>query len=392
MRSAGPLAALCCLGLAVDGTGAETTRPLIGILTMPNSLAAPFDVYDAYFPASYSKWIESGGGRAVPIPHWESVDYILPLLSNLNGFLFTGGSSSFFNKNGSLTKFATTAKLIFEEVVRSAATGETVPLWGTCLGHELVLVLAAGANHSVLTKGFDSENATWALNPTDAAAISRLWGSAPADAWRYLTTENITMNLHQAGVTPANFMGSAVLAASMTILSTNEDRAGQTFVSSSEGKSLPIYTVQFHPEKPPFEWVPSLAINHSYESIVGNAWTQRFFVNEARKNGRGFSTVEAENAALIYNHVPIFTATSDTESLARFEEVYVFYKSPPPSPSPSPTPAAATVDVNTWLVGGGAGAVGAVAGAGIALLVGRRLGAFGGRPAESDASPLLSVM
>jgi len=33
----------------------------------------------------------------------------------------------------------------------------------------------------------------------------------------------------------------------------------------------------------------------------------RFFVNEARENGRAFASREAENAALIYNYAPEFT-------------------------------------------------------------------------------------
>jgi gamma-glutamyl hydrolase len=111
-------------------------RPIIGILSMPNE----GNGYDAngpgFFPASYVKWLEMAGARVVPLPfnQPESVRALLPLI---NGALFTGGGVAFTYKNGSLTPFASTASIIFNESVAAAAAGETWPLWGTCLGFEL---------------------------------------------------------------------------------------------------------------------------------------------------------------------------------------------------------------------------------------------------------------
>ena len=63
----------------------------------------------------------------------------LPVLT-LGGHraLFTGGGADFVFKNGSLTPFTQTAALIFNESVSAAANGEVWPLWGTCLGFELI--------------------------------------------------------------------------------------------------------------------------------------------------------------------------------------------------------------------------------------------------------------
>lgn len=49
--------------------------------------------------------------------------------------------AAFFTKAGDLTQYATTAQAIFQESVNAAASGETWPLWGTCLGFELINVL-----------------------------------------------------------------------------------------------------------------------------------------------------------------------------------------------------------------------------------------------------------
>lgn len=200
-----------------------------------------------FFPASYVKWLESGGVRVVPIRSDAPADETRALLKQLNGALFTGGASSFFFANGSMTPYAATAQLVYDEVVSAAAAGESWPLWGTCLGHELIAVLGA-RDAAVLTGGFDSENLTESVAWTPAAAASRLWGAA-ADVRALYAAEPIAMNAHTQGVTPADFKANAALSGSFDVLGTSVDRKGREFIASLEHKTLPIYTTQWHSEK-----------------------------------------------------------------------------------------------------------------------------------------------
>lgn len=154
MRAAA-LATLVSVALVV----ADNLRPIIGILTLPAEYPSQPNAR-SYFPASYVKFIESAGARVVPIFFDAPVEENAALISKLNGALFTGGGAEFFTKEGKLTPFATTAQLIFNESVNAYANGETWPVWGTCLGFELINVLAAGPSGSVLTSGWDSENYT----------------------------------------------------------------------------------------------------------------------------------------------------------------------------------------------------------------------------------------
>lgn len=200
---------------------------------------------------------------------------------------------------------------------------EVWPLWGTCLGHELLLTLASNNNQSVLTSGFDSENVSWPLYPVaDARTSSRLWSidNIPDDIWSMFLNENITMNSHQAGISPVNFQGSQALMNTLKILSIGYDREGKAFVSSTEGINLPLYTTQFHPEKPLFEWWSTQNVNHSFHSIQANSYLQRFLVNQARMNTRAFPTPTDELTALIYNYNPAYTAALDPG----FEQCYLF--------------------------------------------------------------------
>lgn len=287
-------------------------------MTLPNDLPAPYNTYRSYFPASYVKFVESGGARAAPIPYYATQQQLDALLPYLNGFLFTGGAAS-FSQGGTPTQFAQTAYAMYQTMEKAAAQGETVPLHGTCLGHELTFFLASGLDPTVLTNGFDAENISLPLDFTPAAAGSRLWGSAPGEVTDAFAAWPISLNAHQAGITPDTYAGNPKLQSVLRVLSTNVDREGRPFISSSEGITLPITTTQFHPEKPVFEWWASENINHTYTSVVANSWLQRYFVNEARANSRGFPTPDAEAAALIYNYSPVYTG-----NVSGFEQVYLF--------------------------------------------------------------------
>ena len=48
-------------------------------------------------------------------------------------------------------------------------------------------------------------------------------------------------------------------------------RKGVAFVSTVEGKTLPFYATQWHPEKVQFEWDPEEGINHSTISVTVRA-------------------------------------------------------------------------------------------------------------------------
>lgn len=68
-------------------------------------------------------------------------------------------------------------------------------------GFEELARLLSGSNDQTLSphKGearFDSENYPVPLVPTEAMSRSRMFGSAPAELIKAITTENITMNNH----------------------------------------------------------------------------------------------------------------------------------------------------------------------------------------------------
>lgn len=110
-------------------------------------------------------------------------------------------------------------------------------------------------------------------------------------------------------MTPEAFEANDALRAGFSVLATNKDRQGKTFVSLMESKdaSMPIYGSQFHPEKPLFEWWPEEVIQHTGSAVFANSYFARFFLDAVRRS----TTAPPENLSelLIYNYEAVFADT-----------------------------------------------------------------------------------
>jgi gamma-glutamyl hydrolase len=286
-------------------------RPVIGILTQPSppELAA---LGSSYIAASYVKYVESGGALAVPVFHNASASQLRAVYDQLDGVLFPGGGSD-ISPHTALFK---AASYFVWRAVKEARTAPFVVI-GHCQGFELINVIVSG-NASLLTP-FDAENISLPLLFTNAAPRSRLFGSAPAAVYTTLATSAVTMNSHQFGVDVSAYTApGSKLSAFFDLLSYNTDRQGKPFVSSVEAHdpAVEVYALQWHPEKPQFEWRPA-GINHSADSISANSYMQRWLVNRARRSPHQLT----DEPLLIYNYQPVYTGAGIYDT---FEQCYVF--------------------------------------------------------------------
>jgi hypothetical protein len=72
---------------------------------------------------------------------------------------------------------------------------------------------------------------------------------------------------HDYGVSVGRFESNKILRSMFRVLSTCHDRAGKEYVSMIEGRSLPFYGTQFHPDM---------------DRDLG--WMVRFFLREMQKS------------------------------------------------------------------------------------------------------------
>lgn len=298
----------CHLTVALGGS---VNRPVIGILTQPSSSSLqPFG--NSYIASSYVKYAEAGGAQVVPVFYDASEEELAFTFSQINGLLFPGGGSNLYN-----TTLYKAGKYLYDLAI--ADEEDYFVIFGHCQGFEL-LTMVTSENLDILGSDYNSENISMALNFTGEALRSKTFRDAPSNVMQILANDDVCMNNHQMGVDFDTWYGNGLLPAFYDILSWNQDRDGRYFISTFEGKEYPIYGIQWHAEKPQFEWNPDEVINHSPEAIEAMQYMQRFFINEARKSTHSFKSQALLDSMLIYNYPLVYTEEFDSS----FETCYMF--------------------------------------------------------------------
>ncbi|KNC86757.1 hypothetical protein SARC_01091 [Sphaeroforma arctica JP610] len=284
--------------------------------TQPNSEDNLSHFGSSMIYASYVKWVEAAGGRAVPIHYDSSPERITELFNSVNGVLYMGGASDIQSYN----PYYNAGLQLFELTKKANEAGKHTPLWGTCLGHEFLAVMVS-EDFNILDTGFKAENLSLPLDFTNEAKDSVMFAHAPQSVMESLAIEKITSNEHGMGVTPSRFYGNKKLNDFFKVLSTNKDRVGAEFVSAFEARDFPIFGVQFHPEKNVFEFEKHHDTSHTASAISAALYMATEFINHARRNPNTFATEKGEYDALIYAHEPTRTYT---QTGGHFEQMYFF--------------------------------------------------------------------
>eukprot|EP01104_Vermistella_antarctica_P002303 TRINITY_DN1253_c1_g1_i3.p1 TRINITY_DN1253_c1_g1~~TRINITY_DN1253_c1_g1_i3.p1 ORF type:complete len:263 (+),score=56.44 TRINITY_DN1253_c1_g1_i3:546-1334(+) len=243
---------------------------------------------------------------------------LLETLSYINGVLLPGGGTEW---QAMLTgQYSQTLFGIYNYTMQAnGKNADYFPLWGTCQGFEQILSIASGNSNLTNEYFYDAENLTLALNFTDEASSSELFGPASASVMKIFSTEEVTLNNHEHGVPPQTFLANPALSSSFNILSTNVDRNGLPFVSSAESKSMPIFAIQFHPEKNIFEWDPYEGINHSPHAVEATSFLANILGEQARNSTH--SIPDGMLRDYLIDSQPIFYSEYVEPS---FEQVYAW--------------------------------------------------------------------
>ncbi|XP_030593779.1 gamma-glutamyl hydrolase [Archocentrus centrarchus] len=290
---------------------AVNDRPVIGILTqvVTDEIMKPFG--KTYIPSSYVKYIESGGSRVMPIRLTLTTSEYENIFRKINGLIFIGGAADLETSD-----FARVAKIFYRFAMAANDAGDYFPIWGTCMGMQLLTVLVAGKN---LLSNTTATNVALPLNLTAEAHSSRMFSGFPDELIKALTQEPLTGNFHHYGITVKTFQENEELQSFFSILSTNIAENGAHFVSTFEGKKYPFYGVQWHPEVNRFQWKRNLNFPHSRHAVQLSSVLGEFLVNEAKRSLHHFDSPEEEDSSLIYNYSPVYAA-----NFTGYEQVYFF--------------------------------------------------------------------
>ncbi|XP_067141508.1 gamma-glutamyl hydrolase-like isoform X2 [Centruroides vittatus] len=243
----------------------------------------------------------------------ETQTYYEDLFVSLNGVLFPGGAARLATSG-----YGKAGKIIFDLAIKANERGDYFPLWGTCLGFELLSYLAVDKN---LLKWCSVQDVALPLNATKDFQTSRMFKYAPKEVENILTTKPVTINYHRWCLTLNNYSKSG-LQSFFKVLTTSSYK-DELFISTIEARKYPFYAVAWHPEKNQYEFVYNAKhqnIPHGYEAILISQYFANFFVNETRKNFHRFSSVKQEQEALIYNYNPVYTGLHGSS----YEQKYFF--------------------------------------------------------------------
>ncbi|XP_019954906.1 gamma-glutamyl hydrolase [Paralichthys olivaceus] len=304
---------ICCSRAMTTALNQEASndRPVIGILTqmVSDDVLKPWG--KVFIPASYVKYIESGGSRVMPIRLTHTTREYENIFKKINGLLLIGGAVDLQKSD-----YAKVAKIFYQLALKANDAGDFFPIWGTCMGMQLLTVLVAGEN---LLTNTTAENIALPLNLTPEAHSSRMFQGFSDDFMKILTQEPLTGNFHHYGLEMKSFQENEKLRNFFSLLSTNVAENRAHFVSTIEGKRYPFYGVQWHPEVNRFQWDRKLNFPHSPHAVQLSSLLGEFFVNEGRKSSHRFDDPEEEDSSLIYNYTPIFTG-----NLTGYEQLYFF--------------------------------------------------------------------
>jgi gamma-glutamyl hydrolase len=300
------------MGRATSTSCRCQSPPVIGVFSQPVQArgggAANATVPVHYIAASYIKWLEAGGARAVAIPYDAPSDTLDEIFGQIHMVFLPGGDAV----------LSPSIAYMLHKVHQSNRNGNAFPVWGTCLGMELLLV-HFGQGGVPLAENYDAENMSLPLlnvvvpdavqsnvkhtgrhrnqreyEPfVDDSNEHRSLYDDPA-VYRIATTQSVTLNNHKKGMSPERFLSNRNLTDLWRITSTNVDRQNQSFVSTIEPVDpdrYPYYGVQYHPEKNMFEYafyegstVPYEVIAHSPDAIEFSYRIARYAVKLAQRS------------------------------------------------------------------------------------------------------------
>ncbi|KAL4471799.1 hypothetical protein ABPG72_008817 [Tetrahymena utriculariae] len=303
------LAIFLTLALAVS----LNNSPIIGIYTQPSEYEQyPGSDY-SYIAASYVKFLEGAGAQAVVIPYDATFEYIDNLFSKINGVLFPGGSVAFEVSIPGTQEhvFLQNALYIVQKAKNATDNGDYFPIWGTCMGFQLLTYIGSGLNSSSLVER-QTDKGTHNIHITDNQ--SNMFRNMPAQLANYAQTE-LALYYNHGTYVPLSAFNNTKLSSNFKITSTaTYIPQNYTFVNSIESINYPMYGVQFHPEKNIYEW--KVAAPHDYQSEQVAQYFANFFVNQTRINSHSFNGTDANNY-LIYQYPALQLSDSS------FVQIYI---------------------------------------------------------------------
>jgi len=262
----------------------------IGVITAPYLSSA--DAYiTSYMAASYVKWIETAGALIVPLQFDLPKPVLQGLLKQLNGIVLIGGGidTKKTHTHKQFIVFEETLNYILNYVTYQNNIGNYYPVWCTCMSFELAAIFKT--TKSILTKQDRIDK--YLTREGKYGGDTLQWTNSPSKLKQLFNQDEIQEMNKKLSVFYAHTLSikfdspfTKKFSKIANIVATGiSEKEKMKYVAAYEFKGVPIYGVQFHPEKPPFEYVnDGLRVPKTEIAIKLSTRFARFFINECKQN------------------------------------------------------------------------------------------------------------
>ena len=269
-------------------------KPVIGMY----GLVEPISDYNKYtkeaIDGGFVRWMEASGAEIVVIHIWYSHEQIISLLNQINGVLFSAGPRRPLKLD---EPWEQNAKFVFDY-----AKNNGIPIWGTCLGMQMITVFMSDGGKNFMEK-YDNIGLK-NVELTKEAKDSKMLSLFKKNDLDNLKNSKTSYHIHKHGISPEVFFSNKNLVDNYDILGYGYDTNGKKFVNiieSKKGKKHKVYGTQFHPEKNPFERGNWFKEKNPMDALRRSQLLVMKFIEEARNNGNKFINEEERNKYTFIN-------------------------------------------------------------------------------------------
>ena len=269
-------------------------KPVIGMY----GLVEPISDYNKYtkeaIDGGFVRWMEASGAEIVVIHIWYSHEQIISLLNQINGVLFSAGPRRPLKLD---EPWEQNAKFVFDY-----AKNNGIPIWGTCLGMQIITVFMSDGGKNFMEK-YDNIGLK-NVELTKEAKDSKMLSLFKKNDLDNLKNSKTSYHIHKHGISPEVFFSNKNLVDNYDILGYGYDSNGKKFVNiieSKKGKKHKVYGTQFHPEKNPFERGNWFKEKNPMDALRRSQLMVMKFIEEARNNGNKFINEEEKNKYTFIN-------------------------------------------------------------------------------------------
>jgi gamma-glutamyl hydrolase len=222
----------------------------IGILSAPMPYVHHHPVLrvESYINREYLDWVQLSGAVAVVVPY--NTAHLPAYLRSLHGMVFCGGSIE--NRETHTPRqykaYLAAVHTVVDYAVRERDGGGYFPIWGTCLGFEILALMGDPPSDRNLFGELQKVEKFGKGTLTFAPEASRIKRRFPAALRAELERTPCCTHRHHYGFVLTN-EHFAHMRDYLTVVATDRLKDGTPFLNMFEHKHYPFYGAQWHPER-----------------------------------------------------------------------------------------------------------------------------------------------